>query len=143
MRRAFTVGLAAAIAAVGVACGGSGEEDEQADAVSQVYTSYIEAVKDGDGRAACALLTPARQRQAAESVAVGSRAKLKGLNCRQAISRGTLPQIQQVEPNLEDIQVNGNRASGLDPGEGLIGPQRVFFRRTGGEWKISRTIFFR
>jgi hypothetical protein len=141
MRRALTAGLVAAIAALGAACGS--DEDPQADAVAEAYTTYIEAVKAGDGETACGLLTPARRREAAASVAVGNRAKLKGLSCEEAVSQGTLPQIQQVEPNLEDVEVNGNRASGLDPGEGLIGPQEVHFRRLGGQWKISKTVFYR
>jgi hypothetical protein len=146
MRRAFIVGLAAAVAAAGAAagCGDSNESqnDKRVDAIAQTYKTYIEAVKQGDGKAACELLTPAFQRRAGSSVAVGSRSKLKGAACPKAIAQGTLPQIQQVVPNLERIEVNGDRASGFDPGEGLIGPQKVLFKRLGGDWKISRTIFF-
>jgi hypothetical protein len=145
MRRAFIVGLVAAIAALTAGCGdsdGSSTSDRQADAIAQTYKTYIEAVKRGDGKAACELLTPAFQRRAGSSVAAGSRSKLKGAACPKAIAQGTLPQIQQVVPNLERIEVNGDRASGFDPGEGLIGPQKVLFKRLGGDWKISRTIFF-
>ena len=140
MRRVFIIGLVAAIGAVAAACGDSDESDPQADAISRTYTTYIEAVKKGDGKAACELLTPAFQRRAGRSVAVGTRANLKGAACPKAIEQGALPQIQQVEPNLERIEVNGNRASGFDPGEGIIGPQKVLFKRIDGDWKISRTI---
>jgi hypothetical protein len=141
MRRASIVGLLVAIAAVTVACGDSSENDKQADAVAGTYTAYIEAVKSGDGEVACELLTPAFQRRAGDAVAIGTRAKLKGAACPKAIEQGTLPQIQQVVPNLERIQVNGKRASGIDPGEGQIGPQKVLFERLGGDWKISKQIF--
>jgi hypothetical protein len=143
MRRASIVGLVAAIAAVAVACGDSSENDKQADAIARTYSTYIEAIKNGDGKTACELLTPAFRRRAGSSVAVGPRAKLKGAACPKAIEEGTLPQIQQVVPNLERVEVTGNRASGFDPGEGQIGPQKVLFKRLGGEWKISKTIFFR
>jgi hypothetical protein len=142
MRRVLIVGLIVAIGAVAAACGDSDESDPQADAVSRTYTTYIDAVKKGDGEAACELLTPAFQRRAGKSVAIGTRANLKGAACPKAVSQGALPQVQQIEPNLERIEVNGNRASGFDPGEGIIGPQTNLFNRIEGEWKISRTIFF-
>lgn len=133
--------MVAAIAALS-GCGGSDESDPQADAVAETYTTYIDAVKRGDGKAACELLTPAFQRRAGRSIAVGTRADLKNASCQKAIVEGRLPQLQQVVPDLEQIEVDGDRATGFDPGEGEIGPQRVIFRRLGGDWKISRTIFF-
>ena len=142
MRRTLTIGLAAAILAAGVGCGGD-DSDPQADAVSDAYVTYIDAVKRGDGKAACDLLTPAFQRRAGASIAVGTRADLKDATCEEAIARGSLPQLQQVEPNLEQIEINGDRASGFDPGEGVIGPQEVFFESLDGDWKISKTVFFR
>jgi hypothetical protein len=42
-----------------------------------------------------------------------------------------------------NVKVESDRASGLDPGEGKIGPLEVFFVKTGGDWKISRTVSFR
>jgi hypothetical protein len=142
MRKTLIVGFAAtlAVAATLVACG-SDELSPQEQSVANTYTRYINAVKRGDGQAACELLTPAFQRRAGSTVALGKRAKLKGAACPKAISQGTLPQIQQVVPNLEQIVVNGNHASGVDPGEGQIGPQKVFFERLNGDWKLSRTIF--
>jgi hypothetical protein len=136
-----------ALAAVGIAACGDDEEELGPDTpqereVARTYSDYINALKRLDGEAACDLLTPAFQRRAGASIAVGSRAALKGAACPVAIERGTLPQIKQVVPNLQQIRIQGDRASGFDPGEGLIGPQRVLFQRLGGEWKISRTIFF-
>ncbi|MGH2982204.1 MAG: hypothetical protein ACRDKV_09220 [Solirubrobacterales bacterium] len=143
MRRAsVSIAVAAVCAAVVSGCGDD-DEDPQVDAVAETYTTYIEAVKDGDGEAACRLLAPELRRTVADSIALGTREELKGATCEQAVSQGTLPQLQQVEPNLEQIEDDGRRASGLDPGEGPIGPQEVFFERIGGDWKISRTVFFR
>jgi hypothetical protein len=146
MRRALIFALiAAAVAAAG--CGSDDGDDQSPDtpeerAVARAYSDYIDAVKQGDGEAACAHLTPAFQRRAGASIALGSRKKLEGAACPQAIEQGTLPQIQQVVPNLVRVEVSGDRASGFDPGEGLIGPQKVLFQKLGGEWRISRTIFF-
>jgi hypothetical protein len=149
MRRA-TFLLATLIALAALGCGGGGGSDEpsppdtaQEKAVAKTYSDYIAALKKGDGEAACALLTPAFQRRAGAAVAVGTRRNLKGAACVKAIDQGTLAAIQKVVPNLSNVEVKGDRASGLDPGEGLIGPQDVFFERIGGEWKISRTVFFR
>lgn len=153
MRRA-TILLAALLMLAAIGCGGGdgggGASDEtsppdtpQEKAVAKVYSDYIEALKQGDGKAACALLTPAFQRRAGAAVAVGKRRNLKGAACVKAIEQGTLAAIQKVIPNLVNVKVEGDRASGLDPGEGKIGAQEVFFVNTGGEWKISRTLFFR
>jgi hypothetical protein len=142
MRRALITCFAVASLAAWTltACGG-GDLSPEEQAVADTYTTYINAVKRGDGEKACSLLTPAFQRRAAATIAIGSRSKLKNASCPEAIRRGRLPQLQQFVPNLEQIVVNGQRASGTDPGEGLIGPQKVFFRRLGGDWKISKTIF--
>jgi hypothetical protein len=141
--------LLATLLVIAAGCGGS-ESDEtsppdtpQEKAVAKTYSDYIEALKKGDGVAACALLTPAFQQRAGAAVAVGSRRNLKTAACVKAIDMGTLPAIQKVIPNLVNVNVKGNRASGLDPGEGQIGPQEVFFVKSGGDWKISRTVFFR
>jgi hypothetical protein len=146
MRRA-TILLAAAIALMATGCGGSDgpapPDTPQEKAVAKVYSDYIGALKKGDGNAACALLTPAFQRRAGSSIASGSRSDLKGAACVKAIDQGTLPAIQKVIPNLSNVTVTGKRASGLDPGEGPIGPQEVFFEKIGGDWKISKTVFFR
>jgi hypothetical protein len=146
MRRALIAVLIAALFA-SAGCGGSDDDDQspstpEEKAVARTYSDYIDAVKRGDGEAACSFLTPAFQRRAGAAVAVGPREKLKGAACPQAIEQGTLPQIQDVVPNLIRVEIKGDRASGFDPGEGLIGPQKVLFQRLGGGWKISRTIFF-
>ncbi len=150
MRKLPLIVATVALSLSAAACGGD-DGDPEADAVSDAYVAYIDAVKAGDGKKACSLATPAFQRQAGRSIAVGPRADLRGASCEQAIEQGGLPQLQQVEPNLEDIEVNGSRASGLDPGENVtvggetvvIGSQEVSFERIGGDWKIARTVFFR
>lgn len=142
--------LAALIVLAAFGCGGGGgSSDEtsspdtpQEKAVAKVYSDYIEALKKGDGETACAMLTPAFRRRAGAAVALGTRRNLKGAACVKAIDQGTLPAIQKVVPNLVNVKIEGGRASGLDPGEGEIGPQEVFFLKVGGDWKISRTVFF-
>jgi hypothetical protein len=148
MRRA-TVLLAALIVFAAVGCGGDGSDETsppdtpEEKAVAEVYSDYIDALKKGDGETACALLTPPFQRRAGAAVAVGNRRNLKRADCVKAIKQGTLAAIQKVQPNLVNVAIEGDRASGLDPGEGKIGPQEVFFVKMGGDWKISRTVFFR
>jgi hypothetical protein len=147
MRRvSFLLAVAVLIVAFAVGCGGSsgsGASGEDVAAITRTYNTYIEAVKSGDGRTACDQLTPAYQRQASKLVAPTLQAKLKGATCPKAISEGTLPQLQRFTPHLERIQVNGDRASGFNPAEGPLGPQKVLFQRLGREWRISNSIFAR
>jgi hypothetical protein len=141
MRRAFDVGLAVFLAAIVVGCGGSSASDKQVEAITQTYNTYFAAVKSGDGKAACEQLTPAYQRRASKFVTPTKQAQLKGVSCPKAISEGTLSLLKQFKPTLERVQVNGDRASGFQPGEGQFGPQKTIFQRLGGDWKISATIY--
>jgi hypothetical protein len=133
------------IATIGSGCGGSdisgaGSKDEAA--ITRTYNTYIEAVKRGDGKTACEQLTPAYQRRASKLVTPSKHAQLKGAKCAEAITKGTLRGVlQKFEPNLIRIKVNGDRASGFQPGEGALGPQKVLFRRLGGDWLIDLTIY--
>jgi hypothetical protein len=141
MRRASILGLVAVTSTLATGCGGSSASGADATAVTRTYNTYIAAVKSGDGRAACDLLTPAFQRRASKLVTPRAHAKLRGASCPQAITQGTLPQLQRFKPLLERIRVSGSRASGFNPGQGPFGPQKVLFRRLGGDWKISATIY--
>ncbi len=122
--------------------GGVSPDTPQEKAVAKTYHDYIDALKRGDGKTACGLLTPAFRRRAGSTVAIGTRSDLKGAVCVKVVDQGTLPQIQQVVPNIGRIVVNGKQATGFDPGEGQIGPQKVYFEKLGGGWKISRTVFY-
>jgi hypothetical protein len=140
MCRAFIVGLATLVAALAVGCGGSSDSSKQVDAISKTYNTYIAAVKNGNGKLACEQLTAAYRGRVSQLVTPRAQAKLKGVSCQQAIDQGTLRAVlQKFEPNLTQIEVNGNRASGVDPGEGPFGPQKVLLRRLGGDWKIAGT----
>jgi hypothetical protein len=141
MRRAsFAVPLALAVA-LATGCGGSGSS-KQADAVTKTYTTYIEAVKSGDSKTACEQLTPAFQAQAASLTTPTAHAKVKGASCPKAIRLGTLRSaLAQFDPKLERVHVSGDRASGFQPGEGALGPQKVLFRRLAGGWKIAAVVY--
>jgi 2,4-dienoyl-CoA reductase-like NADH-dependent reductase (Old Yellow Enzyme family) len=149
MRRALTVSLAA-IAIIAAGCGGSsstsstgsGQGGKDADAVAQTWSDYIEAVKSGDGKAACQQLTPTFQRQAANLVTPKEQQKLKGVSCPEAIEKGTLrAALKSYQASLERIQINGTQATGFQPGEGALGAERVLFRKLGGDWMIFATVY--
>jgi hypothetical protein len=139
MRRASIVSAAAIAALAG--CGGSSASDKQVEAITRTYNTYFAAVKSGDGKTACEQLTPAYQRRASKFVTPTKQAQLRGASCPKAISEGTLSLLKQFKPTLERVQVNGNRASGFQPGEARFGPQKTIFKRLGGDWKISATIY--
>jgi hypothetical protein len=139
MRRASIVSAAAIAALAG--CGGSSASDKQVEAITRTYNTYFAAVKSGDGKTACEQLTPAYQRRASKFVTPTKQAQLRGASCPKAISEGTLSLLKQFKPTLERVQVNGDRASGFQPGEGRFGPQKTIFQRLGGDWKISATIY--
>ncbi len=144
MRRALIVSLATLIVAAGAGCGSSGSSasDKDVAAITSTFNSYIAAVQRGDGKAACALLTPAYQQRAAGLATPSKKSQVKGGTCQEALSKGTLRIVlKSFHPSLERVQVNGDHASGFQPGEGIFGPQKTLFVRLGGEWKISNTIY--
>ncbi len=144
MSRALAAGLAA-IAILAAGCGGSSSsspQGKQEQAIAQVWKTYVESVKSGDGKTACQQLTPTFQRQAANLVTPKDRAKLKGAGCPQAVEQGTIrAAFRNYEPSLEQIVINGDRANGFQPGEGALGPEKVLFQRLGGNWKIFATVY--
>jgi hypothetical protein len=142
MRRASIVGLAAALSIAAAGCGGgSGANDKQVAAITHTFDSYIAAIQRGDGKAACSLLTPAYQKRAAHLATPSRKPQVKGASCAEAISKGTLSVLKKFHPSLERVQVKGNRASGFQPGQGIFQPQKTFFARTNGKWRISNTIY--
>jgi len=149
MRRALTASLAA-IAIIAAGCGGSSSTStsssspggKDADAIAQTWKDYIEAVKSGDGKAACQQLTPTFQRKAANLVTPKDVQKLKGVSCPQAIEKGTLrAALKSYQPNLQRIKVNGTNATGFQGPEGALGAERVLFRKLGGDWRIFATVY--
>jgi hypothetical protein len=143
MRRALLVSLAALLAVAGAGCGGGGSSatDKQVAAITDTFNSYIAALQKGDGKTACSLVTPAYQRRASRLVTPTKQAQLKGASCAEALSKGTLPILKKFHPSLERVQVNGNHASGFQPGQGIFQPQKTLFTRLGGDWKIANTIY--
>jgi len=141
MRRAsiLIAGMAIAAVAAVAGCGGS-DSNPQVDAITQTYNAYIAAVKSGNGKLACSQLTPAYARIAARQVPPKKQAELRGASCPKVIRLGTPAALQNFEPNLTNVEIKGDRASGFDPGEGIFASQKVLFRRLGGEWKIAGTI---
>jgi hypothetical protein len=130
-----------AIAAVTAVAGcGDSDSNPQADAVTQTYNTYIEAVKSRNGELACRQLTPAYARKAARQVPPSKQAELRGASCPKVIRVGTPAVLKKFEPNLTEVEIKGDRASGFDPGEGIFAPQKILFRRLGGTWKIAGTI---
>jgi len=151
MRRVLTASLAA-IAILAAGCGGSSSSStsssstggKDAEAVAQTWTDYVEAVKSGDGKAACEQLTPTFQRQAANLVTPKEVQKLKGVSCPQAVEKGTLrAALKSYEPSLQRIQINGTKATGFQAPEGSLGAERVLFRKLGGDWRIFATVYQR
>ena len=138
------MGLAAALAATAAGCGGgSNASGEQVAAITHTFNAYIVAVQKGDGKTACALLTPAYQKRAAQLATPSLKANVKGASCVKAISQGTLPLLKKFHPTLERVQVNGNHASGFQPGQGIFQPHKTLLVLVNGDWKISNTIYVR
>jgi hypothetical protein len=140
MRRASLL-IASIVAAAAVSACGGDDSNPQVDAITKTYSTYIGAVKSGDGELACSKLTPSYQRRAASLVVPAKQKALEGASCPQAIEATPRKLLESFEPNLTEVEIKGDRATGLDPGENQFQPQKLLFRRLDGDWKISATIY--
>ena len=63
-------------------------------------------------------------------------------SCPVAVEKGTIrAALKDFEPGLEQVEVNGNRASGVQPAQGALGVEKVLFRRLDGDWRIFATVY--
>ena len=120
------------LAGVAAGCGGG---DDGAATPEAAYEAYFDAVADGDGEKACGYLTEPYQAEIAKEVAdLGESGE--EASCEDAVS---IAQIffSEAEPNLKDVEIRGDTATGFDPGIGVFEPRTVEFERIEGDWKIS------
>lgn len=105
------------------ACGGDSEED----AVREAVEEFVAAVRDGDGAAACELLTD----EALETAG--------GARCERALGR--IGDAVAPEVEITDIRVQGDRATAeagaAGGGEDEVRSQPLDFVKEDDEWKIA------
>ena len=124
------------LAVVVPGCGGSKQKAPE-DAAKQAVRDYLNAFADGDGAAACGLLT--------EPVRVAFVAKVSGAvnttDCAQAITRirATLSQSQAdalKAIRVRDAKIHGSRGSVLVEANGQRIETKVL--DVGGNWKVNQ-----
>jgi len=143
MRRAAIAALGVAVLAAGCGSSGTDQNSPEVRAIKRVYAAQLEAVKRGDAKTACALLTPRFQRRAARFTAITKRSLTKGASCEKTLKVGTLRgAIRGARPTLIHVVVHGSSAWALHPAQGSLGAQKVLFRRIGGEWRIAGEISY-
>lgn len=141
--------LAAGLAGVAVAAAGCGGEDPPATDEQQVtgtLRTFLGGAADGDGDAACRMLTPAARRELTRLVA--RRAGTTGLapaTCAEAagLVRAVAPPVLLTAlrgARIERVLVRGSTASArvTDAGVGGFAAQRVLLTRTDEGWRIAR-----
>ncbi len=124
-------------------CGG-GSSAPQSDAakVKTTIGSYLAAQAAGDGTAACALLTPAGQRQLIGVVAKSSKGLVTQPTCEDAVglvrTAATPAQLTALEhADVSNVAVSGDRATAdVSAGSGLPNGS-VTLVRAGSAWLIS------
>lgn len=125
-RRGFVVIVCAL--AVG-ACGGGGAEDD----IRQVVEDYSSGLIEGDAGRACDALTPGAWRQLSRA---GSRAGCIRIVNERGRPRGAARR-QLEDPEVQDLEVDGDTASALVAIEGSESETRTRFRRVDGRWRID------
>ncbi len=123
--RLLVLVLALLAAAVG-ACGQESEEDKAKSTVED----YLKAVTDGDGGAACELV----------SARTKKRIERGGRSCATTISsldsgsgKAVLAQFKKAK--VENVKVNGDTATASIRVAGLSQPAKL--RKQGGDWKLD------
>jgi uncharacterized protein YgiB involved in biofilm formation len=129
-RRALALLVAATSSAV-VACGGS-----DSDTVKDTVRSYIQAVLDGDGRTACALLTSDASKAFVDRVASTTNTH----DCATAFGKeaATLSSNQKAvyrSAVLQQVTVTGSDATAVV--RFTTTTTTIELRKVGGNWRIA------
>jgi hypothetical protein len=119
---------AAAVAALLIAgCGGGSDEDTVRDTV----TDFFQAMGDGDGEHACALMTPP------------SRKQLGGHDCAEILSASAKKLDESDRKAMRDadvgfttVTIKGDRATVQD---GPDDNEPIKLERVGGKWLVDQT----
>ena len=101
----FLVALALGVAG----CGGGGSGDETA--VKQSLQGFLAAIGRGDGKAACALVTPSGQQALARQIAAITRSN-RTVSCELILTETAKLLTPQVKQALESAQVTKASISG-------------------------------
>jgi hypothetical protein len=112
----------------------TGDQSDARDDVAAVYDQYFEAVKSGDGENACELLTEDYQQQVVQEAKAFD--ELDGADCPKATTAFSAL-FASYEPSLRDIEVQGDTATGTDPGAKGYEAQTLEFELIDGDWKIA------
>lgn len=116
----------AVVATALAACGGESEEDKAKSTVED----YLKAVTDGDGGAACELVS-ARTKKRIERGGRSCATTISSLNT--GSGKAVLQQFKKAE--VENVKVNGDTATATIKVAGLSQPARL--RKEGGDWKLD------
>lgn len=119
----------AVLTVLATALGACGQESEE-DKAKATVEDYLKAVTDGDGDAACALVTPQTK----------ARIERGGRSCATTISslntgtgKAVLAQFKKAE--VKNVKVTGDTAIASIRVAGLSQPARL--RKQGGDWKLD------
>src|SRR5258708_17016640 len=141
---AALIALAVALGAAG--CGGSGDDH----AVKQTMQRFLGAIGRGDGKAACALVTPAGQAALAQQIATLTHAT-HTVSCQLILTQIAKLLPPAAKQGLESVQVRkvtvkGNTATVLSrdvhPTKGnasafLSGSAPTTLVKVGGAWRVT------
>lgn len=137
-----TSAIAGLLAGIAVGCGATHGPSEQQQ-VSQVLRSYLHAQVEGDGTAACALLTPGGQRELVNLVVRSANGLIPVRpSCPEAVVlvravAGASLLSALGSARIERVPVTGSRADAVVADGTRFPPQHVVLEKVGGSWKIA------
>lgn len=139
--------VACLLAIIAVGCGAthksSTTQPSDRARVETVLHSYLRAQSQGDGTAACALLTPAAQKQLIGLVVKAGKGLVPGTaSCSDAVAlvravAGTQLLSALQNARVAQIRVSGATATARVLDGAAFKPQQVRFEEAGGSWKIA------
>jgi Domain of unknown function (DUF4878) len=125
----LVLAVLAVLTVLATALGACGQESEE-DKAKATVEDYLKAVTDGDGDAACKLVTPQTK----------ARIERGGRSCATTISslntgtgKAVLAQFKKAE--VKNVKVTGDTATASIRVAGLSQSARL--RKQGGDWKLD------
>jgi hypothetical protein len=111
--------------------------------VTAAIHSYLHAQAQGDGATACALLTPAPQRQLIDLVVADGKGLITSRpSCSDAVGlvhtfAGTQLLSALENARIEQVQVSGDNATARVADGTTFKPQQLRLGKTDGSWKVT------
>jgi len=135
-RSRFIVAPVAALALLGVGCGGSSDGDKNAEQIRSTVTTYVTAFVNKDAAKACSLLTDSAQKRLSQQAGgAGSCEKTIGQVVKAFVTPKVASQLRQIK--VDSVKIDGDTAT-VETKPNFGGQSKpTQLKKVDGQWLVD------